>query len=200
MAINKIPPIASKSSPSFLLNSLNFSTFLSDNILKNSTVVLTNHPPNNVKKKLASWDNILWVFAAIFATGLIKAVCILFSNSDSLPSLNACSANIASLLCFAASLCLSNSSLSAKFCCNPDNEVFKLPTCWDMFASWLDTVVNANEFWDIKLVVWGSKAAGGGTARPVKTLEDTLLLIPWSPPASGEANPCSSSITFLLCF
>ena len=46
----------------------------------------------------------------------------------------------------------------------------------------------------IRRSVSSSVFAGGGTARPVKILEETLLLIPLSPPAIGDDKPCSSSI------
>jgi len=137
--------------------------------------------------------------AAIRRTGVCNANCIFFSISLSFPSLNPCSASILSLFLFAASLCLSKVSLTARLSLTVDNEKLRVLKFNDIFSNCCDTVVNVSEFCVSKLVVCGSGCCGR-TLRPVKTLEDTLLLIPLILPASGDAKPCSSSILFLLCF
>ena len=76
--------------------------------------------------------------------------------SLSFPSLNPCSANILSLFCFAASLCLSNESLTAKLSFILPNEKLSELKLIDIFCNCCETVVNVREFCVSKLVVCGS--------------------------------------------
>ena len=103
-----IPPKIARSNKNFLLNSFNLSIFPSDVSLMNDKVLSVNQPAASTNKNSPNLLKIPLAKPATLLTGASRAVCIFLSNSDSFPSLNPCSANIASLFCFAASLCLSN--------------------------------------------------------------------------------------------
>ena len=102
-----IPPKSARSIKNFLLNSFNLSIFPSDVSLMNDKVLSVNQPAASTNKNSPNLLKIPLAKPATLLTGASKAVCIFLSSSDSLPSLNPCSASIASLFCFAASLCLS---------------------------------------------------------------------------------------------
>ena len=106
--VSPIPPNIARSNKNFLLNLFNSSIFPSDDNLINDKTLSVNHPAVRINKNSPNLLNIPLAKVATLLTGESKAVCIFLSNSDSFPSLNPCSANIASLFCFAASLCLSN--------------------------------------------------------------------------------------------
>ena len=129
-----------------------------------------------MRKKLVNLDNPNCVFCANLRTGNVSACWIRLSIWLSFPSLNPCSANIASRFCFAASLCLSKVSLTAKFSWIAAKEPFNPATCEDILVNCAETLLSASEFCCNKLVVCGSGWAWTGAWRPLKILEDTVLL------------------------
>ena len=130
----------------FSLNFFSSSILPSDCNLRNDKDLSVNHPLANMNKNSASLPNIPCVFAATLLTGDNNAFCIFLSKSDSFPSLSPCSANVASLFCLAASLCLSNWSLISKFDFKTPRELFNVDTCSDIFVSCTATPDIASEF------------------------------------------------------
>ena len=192
-----VPPIKTKPPANIVPTLLIFSPFFSTNACIKSILVTVNQPPAKNKKLSNKRDKTPWVFCPIFCTGVNNAFCIFASNALSFPSLNPCSANIASLFCFAISLCLSIWSLIAKLSFTPDNAVLRDVIWLVIDSNCLDTVVICRDCCCNKFVVTVSGCGCCWRCDAPRKLEEMFLLTALIPPAIGEPN---SSITFLLCF
>ena len=152
----RVPAMTERPPKNFVFNWLILSTFPSDKAFSKSIPVFVNHPPASIKKKFCNLPSTPCALTPTLWRGWVNDDCILFSNWLSFPSLNPCSAKILSLFWFAAALCLSNWSLSAKFSFTPCKLKSSDVTCLDIFCNCCETLVNCSDCCCNKFVVTGS--------------------------------------------
>ena len=176
-------------------NLFNATVLPDDKNLKAFITLSPIHPVNNIVKKFANLPNENCAFLPKDLIGFTKAFCITFSIIPSFPSLLPCNIDFLSLVAFAASLSESNLDWTAKLDLIIPKDNVNCPTCADIFVNVWDTLFKDKLFWAI--ILSDIVSLCGATGLPVKTPEETFLLIPLIDPATGDWM--GSAIRCLLC-